>query len=54
MHYLELDQFIGEHFLVTVHGPLSPLVPLDKAMQETRAVIQRLEAGRLRPHPRLR
>ena len=49
VHYLELDQFIGEHFLVTVHGPLSPRVPLEKAMQETRAVIQRLEAGRLRP-----
>jgi magnesium transporter len=32
-----------------VHGPLNPLVPLEKAMQETRAVIQRLEAGRLRP-----
>ena len=49
VHYLELDQFVGEHFLVTVHGPLNPLVPLEKAMQETRAVIQRLEAGRLRP-----
>ena len=21
MHYLELDQFIGEDFLITVHGP---------------------------------
>jgi Mg2+ and Co2+ transporter CorA len=49
VHYLELDQFVGEHFFVTVHGPLNPLVPLEKAMQETRAVIQRLEAGRLRP-----
>ena len=27
VHYLELDQFIGEHFLVTVHGPLNPKVP---------------------------
>jgi magnesium transporter len=23
VHYLELDQFVGEDFLVTVHGPLS-------------------------------
>ena len=27
VHYLELDQFVGENFLVTVHGPLSPKVP---------------------------
>ena len=24
VHYLELDQFIGADFLVTVHGPISP------------------------------
>ena len=53
MHYLELDQFIGEHFLVTVHGPLSPLVPLDKAMQETRRLSSVWLAGCV-PHPRLR
>jgi magnesium transporter len=49
VHYLELDQFIGERFLVTVHGPLNPAVPLEVAMQETRQVIGRLESGRLRP-----
>ena len=49
VHYLELDQFIGERFLVTIHGPLSPAVPLDTALQETRQVIGRMEAGRLRP-----
>ena len=27
VHYLELDQFVGENFLVTVHGPLNPKVP---------------------------
>ena len=27
VHYLELDQFVGEHFLITVHGPLNPKVP---------------------------
>ncbi|MDX6322184.1 MAG: magnesium transporter [Propionibacteriaceae bacterium] len=49
VHYLELDQFIGKRFLVTVHGPLSPLVPPEAALQETRQVIRRIEAGRLRP-----
>jgi Mg2+ and Co2+ transporter CorA len=49
VHYLELDQFIGERFLVTVHGPLSPVVPLEAALQETRQVLDRMEAGRLRP-----
>ena len=51
VHYVELDQFIGRGYLVTVHGPLAPSVPLDTALRETRAVLQRVEAGRLRPHP---
>ena len=49
VHYLELDQFIGEHFLVTVHGPLNPVVPLEDALRETREVVERMERGRLRP-----
>ncbi|HZA17506.1 MAG TPA: magnesium transporter CorA family protein [Pseudonocardiaceae bacterium] len=49
VHYLELDQFIGERFLVTVHGPLNPKVPLDAALRETRSVAERIERGRLRP-----
>jgi magnesium transporter len=49
VHYLELDQFIGERFLVTVHGPLSPKVPLEAALRETRAVAERMERGRLQP-----
>jgi Mg2+ and Co2+ transporter CorA len=49
VHYLELDQFIGEHFLVTVHGPLNPKVPLDAALRETRAVTERMAQGRLHP-----
>ena len=24
VHYIELDQFIGKNYLVTVHGPLNP------------------------------
>jgi magnesium transporter len=49
VHYLELDQFVGEDFLVTVHGPLSPKVPLEAALRETNAVAARIEAGRLHP-----
>ena len=49
VHYLELDQFVGEDFLVTVHGPLSPRVPLETALRETNAVAARMEAGRLQP-----
>jgi magnesium transporter len=49
VHYLELDQFVGEDFLVTVHGPLNPKVPLETALRETSAVAARMEAGRLRP-----
>ncbi len=49
VHYLELDQFIGEHFLITVHGPLNPKVPLAAALRETRSVVERMDQGRLRP-----
>ena len=49
VHYVELDQFVGRGYLVTVHGPLNPAVSQDVALRETRAVLQRIEAGRLRP-----
>lgn len=49
VHYLELDQFVGEHFLVTVHGPLNPKVDLTAALRETEQVAARIESGRLRP-----
>jgi Mg2+ and Co2+ transporter CorA len=49
VHYLELDQFIGEDYLVTVHGPISPKVPLQAALRETDAVAARMDSGRLRP-----
>src|ERR1700710_132012 len=32
VHYLELDQFVGPDWVVTVHGPLNPAVPLDAAL----------------------
>ena len=49
VHFVELDQFVGPRYLVTVHGPLNPAVDLSAALRETRAVLRRLEAGRLRP-----
>ena len=49
VHYLELDQFVGEAFLITVHGPLNPKVPLASALRETEAVAARLDSGRLHP-----
>jgi magnesium transporter len=49
IHYLELDLFVGPHWVVTVHGPLNPAVPLDAALAETRAVARRLDGGRLHP-----
>jgi len=49
VHLLELDQFIGNRYLVTVHGPLGAGVPLDAALRDTRLVLERLQAERLRP-----
>jgi magnesium transporter len=49
VHYLELDQFVGEDFVVTVHGPINPKVPLAAALRETESVATRMESGRLRP-----
>ena len=49
VHYIELDQFVGPRYLVTVHGPLNPAVNPDVALRETREVLARIEAGRLRP-----
>lgn len=49
IHYVELDLFIGPNYLVTVHGPLNPAVDPAVALRETGAVLERLEAGRLRP-----
>ncbi|MEU7852222.1 magnesium transporter CorA family protein [Nonomuraea sp. NPDC049141] len=49
VHYLELDQFIGRNYLVTVHGPINPAVDPVAALRETREVLTRIEAGRLHP-----
>jgi magnesium transporter len=49
VHHLELDQFIGPGYLVTVHGPLDPEVIPGLEFRETSAVLKRVSAGRLRP-----
>jgi magnesium transporter len=49
VHYVELDQFVGHRYLVTVHGPTNPAVSAEAALRETRAVLRRIEAGRLHP-----
>ena len=49
VHYIELDQFVGSGYLVTVHGPLNPAVRPEVALRDTREVLARIEAGRLHP-----
>jgi magnesium transporter len=49
VHFVELDQFIGDRFLVSVHGPLNPKVDPTSARVETDAVLSRLNSGKLRP-----
>ena len=50
VHYIELDQFVGPNYLVTVHGPLNPVVNPDVAFIDTRQVLHRIERGNLHPH----
>jgi Mg2+ and Co2+ transporter CorA len=49
VHYVELDQFIGHNYLVTVHGPLNPAVDPEVALLDTQAVLRRIERGSLAP-----
>ena len=49
VHYVELDQFIGRNYLVTVHGPINPAVNPEVALLDTRAVLRRIERGNLVP-----
>jgi magnesium transporter len=43
VHYVELDQFIGANYLVTVHGPLNPAVKPEVAFVDTGAVLDRID-----------
>jgi Mg2+ and Co2+ transporter CorA len=49
IHFLELDQFIGTRYLVTVHGPTDPAVPEALVRREVLHVATRIESGRFRP-----
>jgi Mg2+ and Co2+ transporter CorA len=49
VHLLELDQIVGRNYLVTVHGPVNPVVDPREALTETDGVMRRIEAGRFRP-----
>ena len=49
VHYIELDQIIGDKYVVTVHGPINPAVQPEVALRETEAVHRRLTSGRLQP-----
>lgn len=46
---LELDQFVGPNYLVTVHGPVTEGVPRETVLRETRQVEESIEAGRFTP-----
>jgi magnesium transporter len=54
VHLLEIDVLVGRNFLVTVHGPLNPVVDPAEAQVETTAALSRLEAGRLVAHTPMR
>lgn len=49
VHLLELDQLVGRRYLVTVHGPINPVVDPAEALRETAAVRNRIERGTFRP-----
>src|SRR3954452_10185312 len=49
VHYVELDQFVGARYVVTVHGPLNPAVDPAAARIETDAVAARVDGGRFVP-----
>jgi Mg2+ and Co2+ transporter CorA len=49
VHMLELDQIVGDRFLVTVHGPINPVLDPEEALVETCAVRGRIEEGRFAP-----
>ncbi len=49
VHYIEMDQFIGDRFLVTTHGPLNPAVEPERGQVEVRSLLNRLKSGRLTP-----
>jgi Mg2+ and Co2+ transporter CorA len=49
VHYIELDQFLGLNYLVTIHGPLNPKVDPSVAYLDTGAVLDLMTSGKFRP-----
>lgn|GEM_PF-230511 len=49
VHFIELDQFVGPNYLVTVHGPINPAADPAVTTVEVESLLHRLEAGRLIP-----
>jgi len=49
VHYMELDQFIGPNYLITTHGPRNPAVPLERLLEETDELAEKMLAGRYLP-----
>jgi magnesium transporter len=49
VHLLELDQIVGEQYIVTVHGPINPGLDLAHALVETSGVLARIDGGRFHP-----
>ena len=49
VHTIELDVFLSASVLVTVHGPLNPVVDPEVSLVETRAVAARVDSGRWLP-----
>jgi magnesium transporter len=46
---IELDLFVGDRFLVSVHGPVDPSVPPEVPMDEVRETLDRMRARRSWP-----
>jgi magnesium transporter len=50
VHHIELDQFVGPNWVLTVHGRMGSEVTLDAAYVETASISRKLNSGRLRPN----
>ncbi|MFT4108847.1 CorA family divalent cation transporter [Propionicimonas sp.] len=49
MHYLELDLFVSTGALITTHGPRNLEVPLERLLEETDELADRMLSGRYLP-----
>ena len=54
MHYIDIDQIIGDKYIVMVHGPRNPLINPAVAPRATEAVRRRLmPTNPSMPRPRI-